>query len=119
MQNIFFCKTCLVMSTRNRISFNKDGICSACQWSEEKKKINWKERRNLLSKLCKKYKTKDSKFDCIVPVSGGKDGSYVSMMLKKNYNMKPLTVTIRPALEMDIGKKIYQILLIQAFHIYM
>lgn len=105
MQNIFFCKSCVVMSTRNRISFDKNGICTACQWNQEKKKVNWKRRRTLLSKICNQYKTNDSRFDCIVPVSGGKDGSYVSMMLKKKYNMTPLTVTIRPALEMDLGKK--------------
>ena len=105
MTNIFFCKKCLVMSTRNRISFNKDGVCSACQWNEEKNKINWKKREKQLFKLCQTNKSKSSNFDCIVPVSGGKDGSYVSMMLKKKYKMNPLTVTIRPSLEMDLGKK--------------
>lgn len=104
MKNIFWCKSCLVMSTRNRISFNKNGFCSACQWSHEKKSLNWKKRRKELLKICNKNRSKNERFDCIVPVSGGKDGSFVSSILKKKYKMNPLCVTIRPPLETNIGK---------------
>ena len=31
------------------------------------------------------------------------DGSYVAYQLKSKYNINPLTVTIRPALEMELG----------------
>jgi len=41
----------------------------------------------------------------LVPVSGGKDGSYVAYTLKHKYKMNPLTVTIRPALSLEIGDK--------------
>ena len=36
-KKIFWCKNCLSMSTRPRITFDKRGFCSACLWSEEKK----------------------------------------------------------------------------------
>jgi N-acetyl sugar amidotransferase len=36
-------------------------------------------------------------------VSGGKDGSYVAYTLKHKYGLNPLTVTVRPALALDIG----------------
>ena len=49
-----------------------------------KKKINWKNRQERLRKIFNKKKNKNKKYDCIVPVSGGKDGSYVSYILKKN-----------------------------------
>ena len=76
---IFWCKNCLNASTRPRITFDKRGYCNACQWSEEKKKINWKNRQKILKKIFNKSKkNKNKKYDCIVPVSGGKDGSYVS-----------------------------------------
>jgi len=93
------------MSTRNRISFDDRGWCNACQWSEEKKSLNWKERENELIDLLKANKSKTGNFDCIVPVSGGKDGSYVAHMLKHKYNMNPLAVTVRPALSLEIGDK--------------
>ena len=39
MSNIFWCKNCVVMSTRPRIKFDDKGFCSACLWAEEKKKL--------------------------------------------------------------------------------
>jgi N-acetyl sugar amidotransferase len=103
MIKVFWCKNCLNMSTRPRISFDERGWCNACQWMEEKKTINWQIREEELMNLTKKYR-KDRGFDCIVPVSGGKDGSYVAYTLKHKYKMHPLTVTVRPALEIDLGK---------------
>ena len=101
---VFWCKNCVVMSTRPRISFDKRGHCSACQWAEKKKKIDWKKRGILLSNLLKKHK-KNRGYDCITTVSGGKDGSYVSYNLKHKFKMNPLAVTVRPPLETDLGSK--------------
>ena len=52
--NISWCKNCLNTSTRPRISFDKNGICNACLWAKNKKKILWKERTNQLKKLLQK-----------------------------------------------------------------
>ena len=81
MTKLFWCKSCVVMSTRPRVTFNKDGICSACQWMEEKKKLNWEKRQKKLDQLLKKQKTNQT-FQCITAVSGGKDGSYITYNLK-------------------------------------
>lgn len=103
---VFWCKTCLNMSTRPRIEYNNDGVCNACQWSEEKDSLDWSEREAELQALLEKYRAKDQRsFDCVVPVSGGKDGSYVAHTLKTKYGMNPLTVTVRPALSLDIGNR--------------
>jgi len=92
------------MSTRPRTKFDERGWCNGCQWMEEKKTINWQARQDELKQLLKKFRRKDS-FDCIVPASGGKDGSYVVYALKNNYNMNPLVVTVRPSLELELGKQ--------------
>ena len=103
---IFWCKNCINMSTRPRIEFDKNGICNACSWSEEKKILDWEKRIEILNTILKKNKReKKSNYDCIVPVSGGKDGSYVAYKLKEDYGLNVLTVTARPPLESDIGKK--------------
>jgi len=105
-KKIFWCTTCLNMSTRPRIEFDKQGSCNACQWSNEKKVMNWSSRQTELQNLTKKYKSSNGVgFDCVVPVSGGKDGSYVAYTLKKKYGMNPLAVTVRPALSLDLGDK--------------
>jgi N-acetyl sugar amidotransferase len=103
MKKIFRCKNCVTLSTRPRITFDQRGFCSACQWTEEKKKINWRERNLLLKKLLKKHKGNKNQYNCITTVSGGKDGSYVSYKIKKKHKMNPLTVTFRPSLETPIG----------------
>jgi N-acetyl sugar amidotransferase len=103
MIDIFWCKNCLNTSTRPRISFDNQGFCNACQWAHQKKKINWKKREYQLLKLLDKHRSNSNKFDCLVPVSGGKDGSYVAYQLKHKYGMNPLTVTSRPPLTREIG----------------
>ena len=41
-KNVQFCKKCTISNQRPRISFDKDGVCSACQFSVFKKNsINW------------------------------------------------------------------------------
>lgn len=104
-KKIFWCKNCLNMSTRPRITFDNRGWCNACQWMEEKKSFNFKPRIEELKNLLNKYRSTNGNFDCIVPVSGGKDGSYVAYNLKHTYGMNPLTVTVRPALSLEIGDK--------------
>jgi N-acetyl sugar amidotransferase len=103
-KGIFWCKTCLNMSTRNRIEFDDKGRCNACVWSEEKKNIDWSAREEELKKILSKHKS-NSKFDIIVPVSGGKDGSYVAYQLKHKYGLTPLCVTITPPLAFSLGSE--------------
>jgi len=102
-KKVFRCKNCLNMSTRPRISFDDRGWCNACQWMEEKRDMDWSSRQGELDSLLDKYRSNNGGFDCIVPVSGGKDGSYVAHTLKTKYNMNPLTITVRPALALEIG----------------
>ena len=91
------------MSTRPRIEFDEDGRCNACIWSERKKSLNWKEREQQLIKLLDAAKSVVMRFDCLVPVSGGKDGSYVAHTLRERYGVKALAVTVTPALSREIG----------------
>jgi len=102
---VFWCKQCLNMSTRPRIEFDNRGWCNACVWTEEKKTLNWKLREEELIRTLEKFRSKDGGFDCIVPCSGGKDGSFVAYNLKHRYGMNPLAITIRPALSLKLGDK--------------
>ena len=92
------------MSTRPRIKFDDRGFCSACLWAEEKKKINWNERQLELKKLLSEHRDLNKNYDCITTVSGGKDGSFVSLELKYKYDMNPICVTWSPLLKTEIGK---------------
>jgi N-acetyl sugar amidotransferase len=93
------------MSTRPRIGFDERGWCNACQWMEEKRTLNWGARQTELNELLFHFRSKVGGFDCIIPVSGGKDGSYVAHQLKHVYGMHPLTVTVRPPLSLELGDR--------------
>ena len=104
-KKVYWCKNCLNMSTRPRITFDARGWCNACQWMEIKQNFDWGKRQEELNELLNKYRSKSDNFDCIVPVSGGKDGAYISYNLKNKYNMHPLTVTSRPPLTRELGDR--------------
>ena len=103
IQQLQWCSNCVMMSTRPRITFNDEGKCNACLWAEKKKSIDWKYRINQLEKLLDKFRNVDSEYNCLVPVSGGKDGSYIAYNLKHKYKMRPLCVTINPPLQLPLG----------------
>lgn len=105
-REIKFCKLCTVSNQRPRITFDSQGVCSACTFSEVKKnKIDWQKREIELEVLCEKFRKGNGEYDVIVPCSGGKDGSFVAHQLKYKYGMNPLTVTWAPLKASEIGRK--------------
>ena len=104
-KEIFWCSNCLNMSTRPRISFDKRGWCNACQWMEEKQKMNWQPRKKELENLLNKYRSDNEKFDCIVPVSGGKDSTFQTYVVKKEFGLNPLCVSYHLPEFTDLGRK--------------
>ncbi len=100
-----FCKKCTVSNQRPRITFDKDGICSACNFAKQKKKFDWAKRGKELKELCDKHRKSNGDYDIIIPCSGGKDGSWVAHQLKHEYGMHPLCVTWSPLKYTEIGRK--------------
>ena len=99
-----FCANCTISNQRPRITFDKKGICSACDFSSYKRKhIDWSKREDALNKLLDAHRKNDGSYDVIVPCSGGKDASYIAHELKAKYGMTPLTVTWAPNIYTDIG----------------
>ena len=100
-----FCKKCTISNQRPRITFDKNGVCSACNYADYKyHQIDWEEREKELIDLLKKYKKNNGEYDVIVPCSGGKDGGFIAHQLKYKYGMNPLTVTWAPLKATEIGR---------------
>ena len=99
-----YCTKCLNSELRPRIEFDKQGVCNGCQRAEQKKTIDWAERWKQLEKLCDKFRHAD-RWNVIVPVSGGKDSSYVAYRMKHDLGMNPLCVTFSPPMPTDIGRQ--------------
>ncbi len=90
---IQYCKKCLMPNTRPGSIFDKQGICQACHNYEKRKMINWKEREKELDALCDKYRG-TGYYDCLIPVSGGKDSHRAVYEIKTKRKMNPLLVTV-------------------------
>jgi len=59
-------------SIKDAIQFNSNQVCSACEHSLEKDRIDWDLREQMLIELCDRHRKNDGSYDCIVPGSGGK-----------------------------------------------
>ena len=69
-----YCKKCVYPDTKPGLIFDKEGVCNACRNHERKNEVNWEEKREEFLKIVEKFKSKDgSLYDCVIPVSGGKD----------------------------------------------
>ena len=91
---LVYCVRCCIPETNEGIKFDELGFCQACQSSEQKMHINWAEREQKLRALLDGYKARaGNNYDCIVPISGGKDSTFQLHVLTKIYGMKPLAVT--------------------------
>jgi hypothetical protein len=93
------------MSTRPRIAFDEQGRCNACRWAERKQSVDWDARERALRTLLDRFRSNSGGFDCIVGVSGGKDGSYISHSLKHRFGMRPLAVSVNPPLPLALGQR--------------
>jgi hypothetical protein len=82
-----YCVKCLYPNTKPDLIF-ENNICNACINFQNRNTINWEQRKELFTNIFEKYKSTDgNNWDCIIPVSGGKDSTYqVYKILQLGYN---------------------------------
>ncbi|MBN1788208.1 MAG: hypothetical protein JW806_07415 [Sedimentisphaerales bacterium] len=88
------CSRCILPADLPGISLDQDGVCNYCRDSKSNdnsdtpsmsKEQMIKRLEDVLDKLRGK-----GKYDCLVPLSGGKESCYILYTLVKKYNMTPL-----------------------------
>lgn len=111
-----YCTKCIMPATRPEQVFT-DGICDACHSAVEKHaKIDWAKRDEEFKAILDKYRSKDgSQYDCIIPVSGGKDSCYQAITMRDKYGMNPLCVTHTPCELTPVGMQNLNFLRDQGF----
>ncbi len=94
-------------NTKPDLFFDEKGVCDACRSAEKKFQIiDWEKRRQEFEKIIKRYRSKDGKnYDCIVPVSGGKDSHYQTYVIKKVYGLNPLLISFEQTSITELGRK--------------
>ena len=94
ISGINYCLRCCVPETQEGVDFDEMGICTACRSSEEKMHIDWSAREKQLRSILDEAKAKAGNgYDCVLPISGGKDSFFQAHVLTKVYGLKPLAVT--------------------------
>lgn len=110
-----YCKSCIMPSTRPEQVFT-DGVCDACHSAENKhKEIDWQAREDEFRVILDRYRGDGSSYDCIIPVSGGKDSCYQALTMRDKYGMTPLCVTHTPCELTEVGLKNLNFLRDQGF----
>ncbi len=101
---ISYCTNCLLPDTKPNLSFNDEGVCNACTNYASRVEVDWDERLTELDEVLDHYRNKDGSYwDCVVPVSGGKDSTFqVIKMLE--LGMTPLCVTAHACDLAEIGR---------------
>ena len=103
-----YCKICVYPeNAKPSILIDNNGICSGCRNFFRQTKFDWKKRKRKLDEIISKYKFLSKKnkqdYDCIIPVSGGKDSHYQAHIIVKEYKLKPLFVTYNHCFNTQLG----------------
>lgn len=87
---------CTMPDTRPGITFDSEGVCSACRHYENRKNVDWDARFKEFEAYCNKYRGMNGPggYDCAVAVSGGKDSHFQVWMLKEVMHMNPILFSV-------------------------
>lgn len=101
-----YCKKCVMPDTRPGITFDAEGVCSACRSYEKRKLIDWDKRWKELEALCDKYRgCNGDGWDCAIAVSGGKDSHFQVHLMKNVLKMNPVLFSVEDNFPMtDAGQ---------------
>jgi len=99
-----YCVRCVMPNTKPGVFLDERGLCNACRSQEMKREFDWVSRRKELETIVDEIKeTNISSYDCLVPVSGGKDSWYQAWMMKEVFGMKVLGCVMAPHLPTTEG----------------
>lgn len=100
-----YCKRCVLPDTRPGLEIGPDEICSGCAGHADKLRlIDWNKRKKKFESLVSEVKIRQGGYDCIVPVSGGKDSTW-QVVKCLEYGLKILAVTWKTPGRTVLGQK--------------
>ncbi len=99
-----YCSNCILPDTRPNLRLNADGVCNACENHSTKADIDWQSRELAFQSVVANAKAKSTGYDCLIPVSGGKDSTW-QVVKCLEYGLNPLTVTWKTPGRTEIGQQ--------------
>jgi len=90
MDELRRCTRCILPETFPGILFNDDGVCNYCLEYQPVRVFG----ENALRKVLDGFRNRGVKYDCLVPVSGGRDSTFVLYNVVKRFGMRALALTV-------------------------
>lgn len=91
-------------NTRPGVELNENGICIPCVTHNQRPKIDWSSRLKNFEIIVDRAKAHPSPYDCLIPVSGGKDSTW-QVVKCLEYGLNPLCFTQKVPLRTELGQK--------------
>jgi N-acetyl sugar amidotransferase len=108
MSRIYCCKCLYPLGSKPDLTWNEDGLCSACQAFDARSLIDWADRekqfQHLVVETRREARHRGAAYDCVVPVSGGKDSHY-QCITALDYGLRVLAVTAETDHLSAIGRR--------------
>ena len=82
------CTNCVLPGQTPNIDFDASGVCNYCHTYQP---VSYQGEAAFVEQL-DRFRGADEPYDCLVPISGGRDSSYVLLKLVKDYGMRVLAV---------------------------
>ena len=99
-----YCRLCVLPNSRPNLDFDTDGVCMACRTHAERPRIDWATREKDFRALTDGVKRRSGGYDCVVPVSGGKDSTW-QILKCLEYGLRPLAVTWKTPARTAVGQR--------------
>jgi N-acetyl sugar amidotransferase len=97
MKKIRYCRSCVYPQITVNLHIDDDGICASCRVAEQFGALSsghWEKRKQKFERLLESIlRNNTSDYDCVIPVSGGKDSYFQAHMMTKEYGLRALLVT--------------------------
>lgn len=98
-----YCRSCVLPDTRPNLTIGDDGVCDACRNHGGKASVDWEGRARLFSQFVARAKDMRRDYDCLIPVSGGKDSTWQTLKCLE-LGLRPLTFSYAPPLRTELGR---------------
>ena len=99
-----YCSRCVLPDSRPNLEIGTDGICNACHSHASRPSIDWAARAALFDEVVRNARARSVGYDCVVPVSGGKDSTW-QVIKCLEYGLNPLAVTWKTPARTAIGQQ--------------
>jgi glutamine---fructose-6-phosphate transaminase (isomerizing) len=95
------CTKCILPETFPFIEFDDNGVCNYCNHYHRHEPLG----KSALLEVADTYRSADSKPECLVPFSGGRDSSYALHYVVKELGLKPIAFSYDWGMLTDLARR--------------